>query len=363
MEAAVFLVDKNARIKNVNESFTKLFHKTQDQVYNELCGNAIGCIFPIREETDCGKTYYCENCELRKSIFKCFKNKEEVQRKIIQREFYIDNQLYLKFFYIIANYFQYNNDEFILVMIHDISELEKARRELKELNDLKNKFLGIVAHDLKNPIATINMASNYLLENCDLENIKDTTKLLEMIHNSSNFMRDLVDNLLDVSKIESGKLVLKKRKIDYINFLKEVLEFNKITARNRLINIILEIKENHFPKVSLDKNRIKQVLNNLVENAIKFSPEESQIIIKVRKRNENELITEIIDFGPGIPDNEINNLFKEFHTTGIRAKNGAKSTGLGLAICKKIIEKHSGEIGVKSEVGKGSTFYFSLPIN
>jgi len=363
MEAAVFLVDKEARVKNVNKSFSKLFQKSEEEIYNELCGNAIGCIFPIREETDCGKTYNCDKCTLRKAIMKCFKEKGEVQRRILKREFYIGGKLSLKYFYIIANYFEYEENEFVLIIINDITEIESARERLKELNNIRNEFLGIAAHDLKSPISVISMASSYLLEIPELRKNDEHKKLLDLIQNSSNYMIELVNNFLDLSKIEAGELVLDKTEVDYVEFVKDVLELNKIAAKSKNINIDLDVVDNYSPIIKIDKSYIQQVINNLIDNAIKFSPYGSTINVRIMKKDMDMVLTEISDQGQGIPEKDIDNLFRKYRTSSVKTPNGGKSSGLGLAISKKIVKKHDGKIGVRSKLGKGSTFYFILPLN
>lgn len=363
MEAAVFLVDKEARVKNVNKSFSKLFQKSEEEIYNELCGNAIGCIFPIREETDCGKTYNCDKCTLRKAIMKCFKEKGEVQRRILKRELYLGGKLSLKYFYIIANYFEYEENEFVMIIINDITEIESARERLKELNNIRNEFLGIAAHDLKSPISVISMASSYLLEIPELRKNNEHKKLLDLIQNSSNYMIELVNNFLDLSKIEAGELVLDKTEVDYVEFVKDVLELNKIAAKSKNINIDLDVVDNCSPIIKIDKSYIQQVINNLIDNAIKFSPYGSTINVRIMKKDMDMVLTEISDQGQGIPEKDIDNLFKKYRTSSVKTQNGGKSSGLGLAISKKIVKKHDGKIGVRSKLGKGSTFYFKLPIN
>ncbi|TFF63814.1 MAG: PAS domain-containing protein [Promethearchaeota archaeon] len=243
MEVAVFLVDKTARIKNVNKSFTRLFYKSEEDVYDVLCGNAMGCIFPVRTKTDCGKTYHCKTCKLRSSIISCFEKKEDIKKFVIEREFFINDKIYLKYFHVTANYFEFKEKGYILIMIQDVSELESAKKELKKLNDLKNKFLGIAAHDLKNPISVISIASSYLLEDNESINSEKDKDMLEMIQRSSNYMLRLVNGLLDLSKIEAGKLILHKNKEDYIELVKEIIGLNKITASQRSINLKLEIQK------------------------------------------------------------------------------------------------------------------------
>ncbi|TFF63815.1 MAG: ATP-binding protein [Promethearchaeota archaeon] len=124
-----------------------------------------------------------------------------------------------------------------------------------------------------------------------------------------------------------------------------------------------KFKKNQLNFINIDKIRIQQVVNNLLDNAIKFSPDNSQVIVRISNKNQRKIITEIIDFGPGIPEKEQYKLFKEYQKTNIKPPSGLKGTGLGLAIAKKIINKHKGKIGVTSEIGKFTNFYFTLPVN
>ncbi|MFX0070023.1 MAG: PAS domain-containing protein [Candidatus Hermodarchaeota archaeon] len=163
MPTAVFIVDENVRVQNINKSFTILFQKSDEEVYNELCGNAIGCVFPVKENTDCGKTVNCNICKLRKNIVRCLKYKERDLKALITREFFIGEEFVIRHFYITTNYLEFNDVDYVLVMIQDLTELENQRKHLEELNHFKNEFLGIVAHDLRNPINVIKTASHVLI--------------------------------------------------------------------------------------------------------------------------------------------------------------------------------------------------------
>jgi signal transduction histidine kinase len=176
----------------------------------------------------------------------------------------------------------------------------------------------------------------------------------------SSKMLSLLDDLLDISKIEAGKLDLKKEEIDYNAFVAQNIRMNDFLARSKGIKIVSDLGMTE-QIVSIDKEKIDQVLNNLIGNAIKYSYPGSTITVKVFKEI-NQFVTQVIDNGQGIPEQEIDVLFYPFKQTSVKPTSGEASHGLGLAIVKKIIEGHNGHVGVTSEFGKGSVFSFILPI-
>jgi signal transduction histidine kinase len=165
---------------------------------------------------------------------------------------------------------------------------------------------------------------------------------------------------LDISKIESGRLELEIAQNDYIDFLNKNIELNKYFANEKGMSINLGPR-GEIPFVDFDKNKIEQLLNNLISNAIKYSYPNTEINIEVKREGEF-VLTKVIDQGQGIPEDELPDIFKAFQRASTKPTAGEKSTGLGLAIAKKIVEGHKGEIWVESKFGKGSTFYFTLPI-
>jgi len=235
-------------------------------------------------------------------------------------------------------------------------ELEEQNKALKLLNEQKNEFLGMAAHDLRSPIGVIQGFSQ-LLEDELGDDYKDYTS---MIINESSKMLHLLNELLDISKIEAGKLDLKKSETDYISFIKRNIKMNELLAQNKKISIVGDFE---IPSqiLSFDEGKIEQVLNNLISNAVKYSYPNSTITVKVFKGN-HQIITQVVDEGQGISENEIDGIFKPFKKTSTKPTGGENSHGLGLAIVKKIIDGHDGSVGVSSELGKGSTFYFVLPI-
>ncbi len=252
-------------------------------------------------------------------------------------------------------------------IIHDITErklaeeaLRQSNDQLRELNIQKNEFLGMAAHDLRNPIAVIQNSSS-VLSRYSSENLSEKQKeFLKKIYDTSKFMLELLNSLLDISKIESGKLELEITKNNYPDFVRKNIEFNRFFATEKGISIDSVLSDD-IPLVDFDKNKIEQVLNNLISNAIKYSHPNTMMRIEVLKEKDF-VVTKVIDQGQGIPENELPHVFKPFQKASTKPTAGEKSTGLGLAIVKKIVEGHQGTIGVESEVGKGSTFFFRLPL-
>lgn len=239
-------------------------------------------------------------------------------------------------------------------------ELQKKNAELEKLNDLKNQFLGMAAHDLRNPISIVLSYSDYLIEEAKDSLTDEQIKFIEIIRNSSEFMLRLLDDLLDIAKIEMGKLVLKKEKCNVVKLAKEIIELNQIIANKKQITIFLNLYA-EVPEIEIDKLKIEQVFNNLISNAIKYSYKQSKILISIFK-SEDRVEVSVKDEGQGIPEKDLNNIFIPFYKANVRPTANESSTGLGLVIVRKIILGHMGNIWIKSKVGEGTTVYFSLPI-
>lgn len=240
-------------------------------------------------------------------------------------------------------------------------ELQKGNAELVKLNELKNQLLGMAAHDLRNPIGAIQNLSSFLLEETGKALNPMHLQFLNLIHSSSSFMLSLLDDLLDIAKIEAGKLDLDMQPRDLIELVKRNVALNQVLADKKKIRIRLHHYE-ALPLVPLDAMKIEQVLNNLLSNAMKFSEPETVVTINVLRSGDHVTVS-VADQGQGIPEADLGKLFQPFSKTSVRSTSGEKSTGLGLAIVRKIIMGHLGKIWVQSHVGKGSTFFFSLPCN
>lgn len=236
-------------------------------------------------------------------------------------------------------------------------ELEKSNIELLGLNKLKNKFLGMAAHDLRNPLTSISGLSEILMGDAFGPLTGDQKEYLAVINTASNDMLALVNDLLDISVIESGRIELRPGPVSLAGLLEERIKVAAVVAAAK--NITIEAALSPAAPVACDRNRIAQVVDNLIGNAIKFSPAGSKVHVSLTQDGPGVRVS-IRDEGPGIPDPEQARLFGEFQRLSVQPTGNEKSTGLGLAIVKKIISAHGGGMEVESKVGSGSTFSFTL---
>jgi signal transduction histidine kinase len=247
------------------------------------------------------------------------------------------------------------------------SELADAHRELARRNAQldaavreKNQLLGMAAHDLRNPLGVIVGVAELLSEELGDSLSEENRELLSGLTRSAEYMLALINDLLDYSKVEAGRLELQLAPVDLATLLRENVAFNSILAGKKGINLRLQIEGAPPPLLNLDSRRVQQVINNLVSNALKFSHIGTTVTVTMRA-SPAEVTIEVADQGQGIASDELDKLFKPFTSTRTRSTAGEKSTGLGLAIAHRIVQAHGGRIRVESEPGRGTTFFVTLP--
>ncbi|HEX7356890.1 MAG TPA: HAMP domain-containing sensor histidine kinase [Ignavibacteriaceae bacterium] len=239
-------------------------------------------------------------------------------------------------------------------------QLNDLNQKLKELNQEKNKFIGIAAHDLRNPIGGVYALAENLHEDFVRLSNKDVIESIGLIKELSNNSLLIISNLLDISKIESGRVDLNLAEYDYISFIKNHIELNQIIANHKNITIKIVCSEDQI-LLKFDAAHLGEVIDNLLTNSIKYSNPDSMIIVRITRKKDSEILTEVMDNGIGIPREEQEQLFNYFQKTSSKPTAGEVSTGLGLAISKKIILLHNGKIGMKDNDFKGSNFYYTIP--
>lgn len=238
-------------------------------------------------------------------------------------------------------------------------KLIEKQRELTGNNERKNKFIGIVAHDLRNPVISIRGFSELLLKDSNNFN-EEQNEFLSIIHSTSRNMLAMINDLLDISRIESGNIHLSQKTGSLNKLILEKIQLIQLQANKKHITIHKELFL--IPDIAFDAHRLGQAVDNLITNAIKFAPIGSNVYLSL-KQDEGLVRFSVTDEGPGIPREEQHLLFSEFHRLSIRPTGGETSTGLGLAIAKKIIEAHNGVIEFETQEGMGSTFSLILPVN
>lgn len=228
----------------------------------------------------------------------------------------------------------------------------------EKLSAIKDDVISHTSHDLKNPLASLLLTTQILSIHGRTDDEKGK-ELIERIHKIIEQMRELITNVLDLARLGTGK-ALEMKWQDFVAFVKIVLEDGQHYHSAEAKHIHLELKSGlEAQDLYFDTTSIEQVINNLVSNAIKYTPEDGEITVKIDKE-ENWLITSISDTGIGIPDTDLAHVFERFYRVDSEQHKAIEGTGLGLAICKSIIEQHGGIISVESIEGRGSTFSFAL---
>lgn len=241
-----------------------------------------------------------------------------------------------------------------------IEQQQKLVAQLSSANAAKNRLLGMAAHDLRNPLASIRGMADFLRDGTVGQLTPDQLDLVATIHEASQSMLELVNEFLDISVIESGELKIRPSATSLPELLTKSVYLNNINAARKGTRIDLTLSETDRP-CQMDAEKIKQVVDNLLSNAIKFSPPASVIQIRAEYTDTHCSIL-VQDQGPGIPAGESHKLFKDFSVTSVKPTAGEKSTGLGLAICRKIIEAHRGLISAENHPAGGCVFKISLPL-
>jgi signal transduction histidine kinase len=236
-------------------------------------------------------------------------------------------------------------------MAHRIATLE-AQRELARMQD---EFISTISHELRTPLGFIKGYVTTLLRDDVDWNSETRAEFLRIVDDESDRLRELIDNLLDSSRLESGRLGMTCEPTRISALIRDTAERTRSAYPG--MDLRLEISDD-LPPVDIDATRISQVFDNLLSNANKYAPNSTVLI---RAKNKKDFIRlEVIDNGPGIHSDHMSHLFERFYRVPGNS-NTVRGTGLGLYICRKIVEAHGGEIGVESEPNRGSNFHFSLP--
>ena len=238
-------------------------------------------------------------------------------------------------------------------------ELELRNREIERADRLKSEFLASMSHELRTPLHTVIGFSELLAEELEGPLNEKQKRFVDHIHRDANHLLELINDILDLSKIEAGRLELRAEPFDLGEVVEESLASFRGLALAKSITIERELPPNLV--LEADRLRFKQIVVNLLSNAMKFTPEGGSVRIRARLAPEDVLVS-VEDTGVGIPKEAHAAIFDKFYQIGETTKGVREGTGLGLAITKRLVEEHGGRIELESEPGKGSRFTFSVPL-
>jgi len=244
-------------------------------------------------------------------------------------------------------------------MSRDAAAAEAMREveSLREVARLKDEFLGQVSHELRTPLTIIHGYAE-LIADGSLRKEGQIRETAAEVHENSSLMLRLVDDLLDTSRLESGRLSLKYEITDLAPWLERTTAaFAQASSTHRIVSSL----PGSLPLARVDLARLGQVVNNLLTNAVRYSPEGSEVWVSARTLRSGELEIRVADQGIGIAADERERIFEKFYRGKDGATHSVRGTGLGLAVAKMLVEAHLGQIRVESEVGRGSTFIVRLP--
>jgi two-component system sensor histidine kinase GlrK len=232
-------------------------------------------------------------------------------------------------------------------------------KKLNEMEKMKSDFFSLMAHELRTPLASIKEGTNLLLKGIGEEHNEKRRTVLTVIAEESNRLIDLVNSLLDLSKMEAGMMALNLEKSNIRSLINKAVSGMEPLSMAKNVDIKVEIPQD-LPYVKMDGERILQALRNLIGNAVKFTPGGGHVTISAQPLGKGVIVS-VADTGPGVPKEDLDAIFDKFRQATLTSYDKIKGTGLGLAIVKLIISAHGGKVWVESESGHGCTFIFLLP--
>lgn len=246
-----------------------------------------------------------------------------------------------------------------LASLHDITERKEAEEKIKETMAIKSEFISMASHELRTPLTAIKEGIRLVIQEQTGELNDEQKEFLGIAERNVERLVRLINDILDFQKLESGRMDVDMQENDINEIVKEIKETMASLANEKGLNLITELDDT-IPKVKFDRDKITQVLTNIVNNAITFT-EQGSVTISTNK-GDNVIEVSVSDTGPGIKKEDQPKLFSEFEQLARGAERKTGGSGLGLAISRKIIKRHNAKIWVESELGKGTTFHFVLPI-
>lgn len=361
VHAFILLIDRNFIVSRTNYYDITKAHRPEGRLAR--VGDLLRCNNALSAVGGCGTHELCKDCPIRNKIEETFQNKssftdlEAVLNIRDRRGDVAECETYVS-----GEYMTIDDKEGMVITVHDITrlkraegELLKAREKAENADRSKSAFLANMSHEIRTPLNAI-VGFSELLASAGTE--EEKTQFLEIVHSNNDMLQQLIADILDLSKIEAGTLEFTFSEVDVNQLMSDMEQLSRMRLGEKAA--VIQVLRETPPEDCIlytDRNRLMQVIANFMTNAVKFTDEGS--ITLGYKACADGLYFYVKDTGGGIPADKVGHIFERF----VRVEQHKKGTGLGLSICEMIVRKLGGKIGVESEYGKGSTFWFTLPLN
>lgn len=362
IHALVLYIDRDFQVVFTNY-YAITGDSQTDKAIRVRVGDLLKCSNASSFSNECGASEFCKKCTIRNKIKEAFDTKQnftDLETSLIVKD--ANGNLSESYVYISGEYLQNDGQDFMVMTVHDITrlkvienELQKVREKAENADRFKSEFLANMSHEIRTPLNAIVGFSELLAVT---EQDEDRGEYLEIIRLNNDLLQQLVADILDISKIEAGTLEFTYSEVDVNRIILDLGQYFQMKSeeKNTQINVLIEAPEIHSTLYT-DRNRLMQVLSNFMTNALKFT-EKGNVTIGYKNCDKN-LYFYVKDTGKGIASNKLELIFKRF----VRLNTQKTGAGLGLAICEMIVHRLGGEIGVDSIEGKGSTFWFTIPVD
>lgn len=360
------VIDRQRNLVYANSAFTSFTGVPEKELIGGRACGVFGCINSFDDAKGCGFGPECSNCGLLKAIQDTFETGRT--NKDIEYHTTLVSTSGIKDVWLLGATapIVFADKQLLLLNFIDISDRRKAEAEileknatLSELNATKDRFFSIIAHDLRSPFSGILGFSELMLEQIQAKNYNGIEQYASNILKSSRRMMDLLTNLLEWARSQTGMIKYVPVDIDFVTFIKEIVSIFDETSAKKSVTILTEIP--HGLQISADAHMIGTVLRNLISNAVKFSARGGKIMVSATEAP-SEVVISVKDNGIGIEKSRLTKLFNPETNRATPGTDHEMGTGLGLILCKEFVEKHGGKIWAESPEGEGAIFSFTVPL-